>query len=123
VRCLIMLLTLSFCGAASAQYAWPEPIVSIEEMKMLTRMTISVPRSRPKGEVRGPSVLRVHVDKEGLVRHVALHESSGSSAHDEAAMLAMRGARFSPKHVDGIPADVSLIVPLHFPIAKHQRAP
>lgn len=123
MRRLIALLSFTMCSLASAQYAWPVSVVSIEEMKMLSPFTISVPRSRPKGEVMGPSVVRAHIDIEGRVRHVALLESCGSPAHDEAAMLAIRNVTFRPKQIGGVPAEVSLVVPLHLPISKHRPLP
>ena len=112
----ILLLTSGI--AAHAANDWPERVVTIEEMKALAPMTFLVPRLRAKGEVKGPAVMRVHVDTEGVVRRVALLESCGSPAHDEAALHAMRSMRFAPKAVDGVPADVTLVVPLHLPVPK-----
>lgn len=110
-----LLLAVAVPGQADE---WPTQVVGIEEMRMLTPMRIAVPRVRAKGEVKGPAVLRVHVDAEGLVHRTVLLESCGSSAHDEAAMHAMRAMRFAPKLVDGQPAAVSLVVPLHLPPRK-----
>ena len=117
-RLQLILAALALLAAASAAHAdepWPAQIVRIEEMRMLSAMTISVPRNRPEGEVKGPAVLRVHVDSQGQVRRVALLESCGSTAHDEAALHAMRAARFRPYMFGGVPTDVTLVVPLHLP--------
>ncbi|MFT3664942.1 energy transducer TonB family protein [Piscinibacter sp.] len=113
-RVLLPLLA-SLAFAAQAQYEWPEPVVRIEDMRMLAPMRISVPTMRPRGEVRRPVVLRVHVDAAGEVRRVVLLESCGSPGHDEAAMHSMRAAKFAPKLIDGKPADVTMVVPLHLP--------
>lgn len=74
---------------------------------MLAPMRISVPTMRPKGEVRG---------------QVVLLESCGSPAHDEAALHAMRAAKFAPHLVDGTPADVTVVVPLHLPRSRSAPA-
>ncbi|MES2937681.1 MAG: energy transducer TonB [Pseudomonadota bacterium] len=100
----LILFLLSAATAVHAEGDWPARVVGIEDMKPLTRMRIGVPKLRPKGEVRGPVVVRAHVDAQGAVHRVALLESSGSSAHDEAALHAMRAMRFEPKQVDGVPA-------------------
>lgn len=89
---------------------------------MLAPMRISVPTMRPKGEVRGQVVLRVHVDAAGEARRVVLLESCGSPAHDEAALHAMRAAKFAPHLVDGTPADVTVVVPLHLPRSRSAPA-
>lgn len=109
---------LSVCLTVQAETQWPAQVVRIEEMKPLVPMVISVPRMRTKGDIRGPVVLRAHVDPQGQVQRVALMESCGSPAHDEAALLSMRSARFAPKVIDGVPVDVTLVVPLHLPLSK-----
>ena len=118
-RIAFLILALSSCALlAHADTEWPPRLVKVEEMKMLTPMRISVPKSRPQGTVRGPVVLRVHVDAHGKVQRTALVESSGSSAHDEAALHSMRSTRFAPKVIDGQPVDVTLVIPLHYPLPK-----
>lgn len=119
-RLLLTLFTLLLASTLShATDEWPAPMVTIEEMTMLSPMRISVPRSRPKGEVHGPVVVRVHVDRAGKVARAMLVESCGSPGHDEAALHAMRDVRFAPKLVDGEPTDVTLVLPLHLPKPKH----
>lgn len=119
MRYTFFLLAFLFIGlSARAGYAWPERIVTIEEMQLVVPIRISVPKSRPKGEVQGPTVLRVHVDPEGVVRRAVLLETCGSSAHDEAALHSMRSVRFKPHLVENTPTDVTLVVPLHLPIPK-----
>lgn len=124
MRRIVFVAVLSTAAAAvSAEYAWPEQVARIEDMVLLTPMRFSVPSLRAKGDVRGPAVLRVHVDKEGQVLRVALLESCGSPAHDEAAIYAMREMRFRPKQFNGEAVDVTLVVPLHLPIPKYPSRP
>ena len=121
MRHTLFLLAFLFVGlSARAEYAWPERVATIEDMRLILPIKIGVPVIRPKGEVQGPIVLRVHVDPEGVVRRAVLLASCGSSAHDEAALHAMRSARFKPYLVDNTPTDVTLAVPLHLPLTKRQ---
>lgn len=113
-----LIFSLLLAGTAHAEYPWPEQVVRIEDMQPRTPMRISVPGGRSTGEVRGPVVIRVHVDQEGMVRKVLLITGCGSPAHDEAALHAMRALRFRPYLVDGNPTDVTLVVPLHLPIPR-----
>jgi TonB family protein len=117
-----LIFSLLLCIASlplAAAGAWPEQVVRIEQMEMLTPVNISVPKLRPKGEVRAPVAVRVHVNARGAVERVALIESCGSAAHDEAALRALRDVKFQPYVVDGRPIDVTLVVTLHLPLSRH----
>lgn len=80
---------------------------------------VTVPRlvypaaSRRLGET-GTALVRVVVDVNGLPREVTLHQSSGHPRLDEAALDAMRGARFQPYRVDGKAVEAVAIAPLAF---------
>lgn len=113
-----LLLCISSLPLAAAG-AWPEQVVRIEQMELLTPISISVPKLRPRGEVRAPVAVRVHVNARRAVERVALIESCGSPAHDEAALRALRDVKFQPYVVDGRPIDVTLVVPLHLPLSRH----
>ncbi|WP_322044129.1 TonB family protein [Paraburkholderia sp. J67] len=69
--------------------------------------------SRRMGE-EGVAQVRVLVDEEGQPREVELRASSGSAALDQAALDAVRGARFKPYVEDGRAIPVYVIVPLRF---------
>lgn len=106
--------------AESAGYPWPETVVGIEALPRHTPLEIRVPAARPRGDVRRAAILRLHVGADGQVRHSALLESCGSPAHDEAALHAVRDARFLP--APGSEArDVTLILPLHLPLSQRKR--
>lgn len=110
------LLFLGF--AAQAEGNWPPITVTIEEMRILTPIRFSVPKVRAQGKIRGPVVLRVHVDASGAVRRTVVIGSCGSPAHDAAALKSMHSVRFVPKLIDGEATDVSLVVPFHLPLPK-----
>ncbi len=105
-------------SAGQAGDDWPDRGVRIEDMRVLKPLRIAVPKAQVKGKVVGPVVLRAHVDLEGRVKRVALVDSSGSPAHDEAAMHALRAAEFAPKVSEGEPVEVSVVVPMHLPLSK-----
>ena len=69
--------------------------------------------ARRLGET-GTALVRVVVDVNGLPREVTLHQSSGHPRLDEAALDAMRGARFQPYRVDGKAVEAVAIAPLAF---------
>jgi len=106
--------------AESAGYPWPETVVGIEALPVHTPLVIQVRHLRPRGEVRRAAILRLHVGADGQVRHSALLESCGSPAHDEAALHAVRDARFLPAP-GSEPRDVTLILPMHLPLSQRKR--
>lgn len=69
--------------------------------------------SRRLGE-SGRVLLRVEIDTLGRARHVQLTRSSGSNRLDEAAIAAVRAARFKPYTENGEPLVVWTTVPIDF---------
>ena len=63
-------------------------------------------------------VLRVHVDAQGQSRRAVVYQSSGIAEVDEAALKAVRDARFAPFARDGVAEDVTLMLPMHVPLRK-----
>nr|WP_316643379.1 energy transducer TonB [uncultured Roseateles sp.] len=117
IKLLALLLTV-FALPVIASEPWPEPVVTIEQMRMMKRMKISTVVAGSNRDVTAPVVMRVHVAEDGTVRRAVLIESCGSPDHDEASLYAMRKMKFAPKLIDGKPADVTLVVPLHLPLTR-----
>jgi protein TonB len=69
--------------------------------------------SRRAGEA-GRVLLRVFIDEEGRPRQVQVDRSSGFARLDEAAIEALRKARFKPCIADGQPVAGWAVVPLSF---------
>ena len=67
-------------------------------------------RSRETGVV----MLRVLIDERGLPAQVHVEKSSGYGRLDEAAVAAMRGARFKPYSENGVPLPVWAPAPIVF---------
>lgn len=121
LRRALCVTSLALClGDASlaAEEGWPDTVVSIEQMRLTKPLSLAVPKMRPRGELRGPVVLKVHVDAHGSVQRATLFQSSGSPAHDEAALHALRDARFTPFLRGGQAVEVTLMLPLHLPLPR-----
>ena len=101
-------------AALAADAPWPERIVGIEDMKLLTQPRLETWVRDPK---RGKSTvaLEVHVDAEGRVVRMRVHQSSGVGRVDDAAMDMARKMRFEPYRVDGVATPVTLALPITVP--------
>jgi TonB family protein len=84
-------------------------------LKARTGLVLKVPGLVTQRGVRGPTVLRAHLDTQGEVVKMALLESCGNADLDESAMQALRVMKFAPYTLQGVPADVTLVVPVHIP--------
>ena len=110
----------SACGVAAARAGepgWPEKVVALEELQTLTPFRLKVRRVISKGPVKGPSVVKAHIDEAGAVQRVALVTSCGNGEIDEAAILALRDMRFQPYLGSAVPTAVTLLLPVHIPKA------
>lgn len=101
----------------AAVHAGPRE-VSASAVQYLQAPPIAVPAmSRRLGE-KGTVVLRVLVDRDGLPRHITLHQSSGFSRLDEQALQAMRAARFKPHAENGEPVEMLVLTPIQYELGR-----
>ncbi len=118
-RNILMGLALGLVGLAHAAEeppsTWPDKLVAYEDLRALTPFRMKVPGVVVHGGVRGPSTLRVHVDPQGAVVKALLLQSCGNADLDSAAVRGMQEMKFSPYRSEGVPVDVSLVVPIHVP--------
>ena len=113
-----LLVALSVPAPASASdesEPWPQTVVALEDLRPLTRFELRVRRLVAKGKVKGPAVLRAHIDEAGSVLRAAVLESCGNGDLDEAALHALRAMRFEPYGGAGTPTAVTLVLPVHVP--------
>ena len=68
--------------------------------------------------LEGRVVLRVTIDRAGQVSDVAVMQSSGSGALDEAAITAIRQTAFKPYRENGMAKPAAADVPFHFLLRK-----
>jgi len=116
-------LGLAAGGPASAtDEPWPRPVVRIEDMRRLTPLQMTVPTKFSVDRTRSSTVvLHVHVDAQGAVVRTRIEQSSGNPRIDEAAMHALRTARFEPYRFGGTAEAATLVLPMHVPFAERTR--
>ncbi|GAB1389045.1 MAG: hypothetical protein AMXMBFR78_36430 [Rubrivivax sp.] len=118
VAAAALLVAVSMPPPASASdenESWPQTVVALEDLRPLTRFELRVGRLVSKGKVKGPAVLRAHIDEAGSVLRVAVLESCGNGDLDEAALHALRAMHFEPYGSAGAPTAVTLVLPVHVP--------
>ncbi len=90
----------------------PEPVRRAYRLLPLGTPPVPTPYARLRGHLDGSLVLRVTVDRRGLVRGVAVDRSSGDAVLDAHALATVRGWRFA------VPADApeqfTGRLPMHF---------
>jgi protein TonB len=91
----------------------PETISSAKLGYLVPPMPI-YPTASAKVHEEGRVVVRVLVDVDGRPVQVSLHASSGHPALDDAALSAVRDARFRPYTRGGTPERVWVVVPIKF---------
>lgn len=81
----------------------PPPQMLASEVRFLVPPRLVHPAlSRRRGEY-GEVLLRVEVDAQGRPVQVTVGKSSGYPLLDEAAVIALRGAKFKPHAINGVP--------------------
>jgi protein TonB len=71
------------------------------------------PEAARRAGVEGSVIIQVDIDEAGLVKQVAVVQGLGYGC-DEAALDAVRGARFSPARVGDQPVPVRVRIPFRF---------
>lgn len=69
--------------------------------------------ARSKGE-QGTVIVNSLIDEEGYVSTAEVVESSGSKSLDQAAVIAVRYAQFTPRLVTGVPTPTHIRVPIKY---------
>lgn len=100
---------VTVANAAPAERVLPASAVQYLEPPLLV-----YPRASRRAGEAGRVLLRVFIDEQGLPRQVQVNRSSGFARLDEAAIEALRKARFKPCIADGQPVAGWALVPLTF---------
>ena len=69
--------------------------------------------AQKKGE-QGTVIVRSLIDEEGYVRSAEVARSSGSPSLDQAAVISVRYARYSPSLVAGVPTPTHILIPVKY---------
>ena len=91
-----------------------ERILSASEVQYVEPPVLVYPRASRRAGEAGRVLLRVFVDEEGRPHHVQVSRSSGFARLDDAAVDALRKARFKPSIDNGRPVAGWALVPLTF---------
>ena len=99
---------------APAATAPAERLLPASAVQYLEPPVLVYPRASRRAGEAGRVLLRVFIDEQGLPRQVQVNRSSGFARLDEAAIEALRKARFKPCIADGQPVAGWALVPLTF---------
>ncbi len=97
----------------------PEPRqIPPSAVQYLEAPVLQVPPASARAGESGRSVVRVLIDEQGLPRTVQLAQGSGFKRLDDAALAAVRRARFRPYTERGQPQAGWALIPLVFELEK-----
>lgn len=99
--------------AAPAPPAEPE-MVAATDVRYLQPLNIAYPAFSKRRREAGMVMLLVRVSATGLPVRVEVQQSSGFPRLDEAAVAAMRAARFVPLTRNGVPQEMMTLAPIEF---------
>lgn len=103
-------------AALPVQVTPPSPPAQIppSAVQYLEPPKLVYPRASVRNGERGRVMVRVFIDIHGWPQQVEVALSSGFARLDEAALSAVRLARFKPYQVDGVPVSGWALVPADF---------
>lgn len=99
--------------------AAPAPkLIPSSSVQYLVAPPLEYPRASRRMRESGKVMVRVYIDAEGLPQRVQIDRSSGHARLDEAALDAVRKARFRPYTENGRPTPGWAYIPLTFDLEK-----
>jgi periplasmic protein TonB len=101
-------------ASAAPVPAAPPRLIPASAVQYLEPPVLVYPRLSARNGERGRAMVRVFIDTEGLPQAVQVGASSGFARLDEAAVSAVRKARFKPYTENGQPAAGWAVVPANF---------
>ncbi len=97
----------------------PQPkVIPASQVQYLEPIEVVYPRLSIRQREEGIVMVRLLIDEGGLPRDVQVSRSSGSARLDEAAMTAVRKARFKPPTENGRPVTGITHIPVDFQLEK-----
>lgn len=96
----------------------PPKNIPASEVQYLVRPAPEYPRLSVRQGESGQVMLRVFIDEAGLPRDVRIEQSSGFARLDDAALAAVRQARFKPPTLNGQPISGWARIPIPFELEK-----
>lgn len=89
-------------------------VISVSEVRYRVKPNPEYPKRAQRYREQGQVMVRVLIDTEGSAAKIMLDQSSGSSLLDQAAIDAVRRARFYPYLEGGAPMMVWVRIPISF---------
>lgn len=96
----------------------PPKQIPAEAVQYLVRPAPEYPRMSIRMGETGLVMVRVYIDEGGVPRQVLVEKSSNFPRLDEAAVVAVRGARFKPYLFNGAPTAGWARIPIPFELEK-----
>jgi periplasmic protein TonB len=94
--------------------AQPTKTIPAEAVQYLVKPPLEYPRASSRLRESGTVIVRVLIDEAGLPKEVQVSTSSGYARLNEAAVAAVRKARFKPYTENGRPLPAVAFIPLVF---------
>jgi periplasmic protein TonB len=91
----------------------PSPVL-INDVAYERPPAVIYPQVSRKLNEEGVVIVRVLIDRSGTAEQVRVHKSSGHERLDQAAIAAVRAARFRPYTENGVPAQAYALIPIRF---------
>ncbi len=92
----------------------PPPQIPASELRYLVPPKLVYPSLSRRNKESGEVLLRIETDAQGRLVQVAVAKSSGFPLLDEAAVVAMRAAKFKPHAINGVPVGIRAETTLAF---------
>ncbi|MGD9842095.1 MAG: energy transducer TonB [Steroidobacteraceae bacterium] len=89
-------------------------VVEETEVEYLKAPEVRFPRGAKRAGEQGTVLLSVIVDTQGLVHNIRVYKTSGYRSLDDAAVKAVRQARFRPYTRNGMAVAVEVRIPVEF---------
>lgn len=105
-------------GCATAPAEWPRETVQLEQLRPLAPVRLQMNWMSGDGRPSGSVSLRGHLLADGSVGTVEIIDTSGQREFDQAAVMALRNARFNPHLVDGKPVEATVLARFSVPAQK-----
>ena len=105
-------------GGATAPAEWPRETVQMKQLRPLAPVRAQMNWMSGDGRPSGSVSLRGHLLVDGSVGAVEILETSGRREFDQAAVAALRTARFNSHLVDGKPAEATVMAKFNVPAQK-----
>jgi protein TonB len=96
----------------------PPKVIPASAVQYLEPPVLEYPRASRRAGESGRVLLRVYIDETGLPRQVLLAQSSGFARLDDAALTAMKKARFKPYTENGQPTAGWAPAPIDFELER-----